>query len=164
MRKLFIPLAKLLGIYLLYHPVAYFISMLYYFFSGALSEQNGVWAILLFNLAVQILILFFTLILLFKTERIADIVRLPDDDINLTSIDRYLILHTGLILIGVVIFIYGITVFLASALNCLRYRDIAETLYYQEQQRLLSSILRAILGIILIFKSRPIARFFNEKE
>ena len=86
-------------------------------------------------------------------------------DINLTSIDRDSILHTGLILIGVVIVIYGITAFLGSVIAYFSYRDIVSTpIYYQQHERMISSIFRAILGVILIFKSVPIARFFDKRE
>ncbi len=164
MRNLFIPLAKLLGIYLLYRPLTYLASIVYYFFSSFSSEQQSILSGILYTFIFQILSLLLALILLFKTEKLADFLRLPDDDINLVGIDRYTILRTGLILIGIGTIIYAIPVIIGSAVTYFNYKDVAPmSLYYQELEKMVSSILQAILGIFLVFKSIPIARFFEKQ-
>ncbi len=164
MRKLFIPLAKLLGIYLFYRSLISLASLLYYLFSNFFSEQDTIRSNIIYTIIIQILSLLIAVILLFKTKRIADIIHLPDDDINLAGTDHYSILHTGLILIGVVIVIYGITIFLGSVVAFFYYRDTeAPRLFYQILQRMVTSILKAILGIILVFKSVQIAKYFDEQ-
>ena len=117
MRKLFIPLAKLLGIYLLYRPLTHLASILYFLFSDFSSGQQSIWSGILGAVISQTLILLLALILLFKTEKIADVVRLPEDDINLASINRYSIFFTGLILIGVVIIICAIPAFICTFIS-----------------------------------------------
>lgn len=164
MRKLFIPFAKLLGIYLFYRSLNYMVSLIYFVFSGHPSTQQPIWLNFLYSSASQLLSLLLALLLLFKTERVADIIRLPDDDTNLVGTDRCSILRTGLILIGLVLVIYGITGFLAFIVVCFSYRDTATTmLYNQVLQRIVSSIFRTVPGLILVFKSVPIARYFDKQ-
>ena len=69
MRKLFIPLAKLLGIYMLYLPLTYLAIIVYYLFSSFFSEQDVIRTTFLYTYVVHILSLLFALILLFKTEK-----------------------------------------------------------------------------------------------
>jgi len=164
MRKLFIPLAKLLGIYLFYRPLTYMAYLVYYLFLDFSSGQHSIWSGILYTVFSQILTLLMALILLFKTERIADIIQLPDDDINLAGTDRYSILYTGLILIGIGTIIYAVPVLVGSAVTYLTYRDAAVmSLHYQELQKIVSSILKTVLGIILVFKSVQIAQYFDEQ-
>lgn len=164
MRKLFIPLAKLLGIYLLYRPLTYMASIVYYLFSDFSSGVQSIWSGILYTVIFQILTLLLALILLFKTEKIAGIVRLPEDDLNLVSIDRYSIFHTGLILIGIGAIIYAIPAFLGSIVAYFKYKDIAPTsLHYQAIEKMISSTLRIVIGFILIFKSVSMARFFDKQ-
>jgi len=162
MRKLFIPLAKLLGIYFLYRPLTYMTYIIYYLVS---NTRDTFWLTLLYNSIIQILALLLALALLFKTEKIADLIRLPDDDINLSGIDSHSILRTGLILIGVGALIYAIPNFLSSAVTYFNYKNIApDSFYYQEMDKIIFSIIQAILGVILIYQSSSIARFFDERE
>ena len=164
MRKLFIPFAKLLGIYLIYRSLNYLVTILYYLFSNILTEQDAVRTGFLYTSIAQILFLILALILLFKTEKIADILRLPNDDINLGGIDHYSILHAGLILIGVVMIIYAIPTFIGSLLTFVKYRDVTPTtLHYQELQRMVSSLLKAVLGFILVFRAVQIAKHFDKQ-
>lgn len=164
MRKLFIPLAKILGIYLLYRPLTHLTSIVYFLFSDFSPESQSIWSGILYTIISQVLIALLALILLFKTEYIADVVRLPDDDINLAALDRYSIFYTGLIIIGVVIIICAIPAFLGTFVAYLKYRDITPpSLYYQALEKMISSTLRMILGFILIFRSVSIARFFDKQ-
>ena len=164
MRKLFIPLAKLLGIFMIIRPLSHLINMSFFAILSFFTEQESARSAFLYAFILNVVSLFLALVLLFKTETVADILRLPDDNTNLVGINRYTILRIGLILIGFWTITYAIPILISSAVAYFKFNYITPLRYnYGEQEKILSSILRTILGICLVFLSKQIARFFEKQ-
>ncbi|MBN2181202.1 MAG: hypothetical protein JW715_04750 [Sedimentisphaerales bacterium] len=164
MRKLFIPLAKLLGIFMLIRPVSYLAYSFYIVFLSFFHEEEYVWSVFLVSSVLHTFSLFLALILIFKTEKVTDILRLPEDNTNLVGFDRYTILRIGLILIGFGTIIYAIPILIRSVIAHVMYRNITSSIiHYQELEEISSSMVRTLLGTCLVFLSKPIARFFDKQ-
>jgi hypothetical protein len=166
MRKLFIPLAKLLGIFLIIRPASYLVFDIVYlpllmFFPG----RENAWPTVLLSCAFYLVGLFMALILIFKTNKIADIVGLPNDNEELIGIDFHTILRIGMILIGVGTTIYVAPTFIGSIVGYFSLRYNAIIGYnYQVLEKIASSMLQAIFGIGLVFMSNQISQFFSQQE
>ena len=166
MRKLFIPLAKLLGIFLIIRPVSYLVFDIVYlplliFFPG----REKTWPTVLLSCAFYLVGLFMALILIFKTDRIADIVGLPNDNDDLFGIDFSAIIRIGMLLIGVGTIIYMAPTFIGSIVGYFSLRYNAIIGYnYQVLEKIASSMLQTIFGIGLVLLSYPLAQFFNQQE
>ena len=70
MRTLFIPFAKLLGVYIILRSLFYIGYMLYFVFFYATSEQQAYQSMLIFQCLMYAIGLLLALILIFKTEKI----------------------------------------------------------------------------------------------
>lgn len=166
MRKLFIPLAKLLGLFLIIRPASYLAYDIVYlpllmFFPG----RENAWPTILLSCVFYLVGLFLALILIFKTEKIADIVGLPDDNDDLFGIDFSTILRIGMILIGLGTIIYVAPTFIGSIVGYfnLKYNTIIGY-NYQVLEKIAASMLQTVFGIGLVLLSYPLAQFFNQKE
>jgi len=163
MRKLFIPLAKLLGLFVIIRPASYLVfDIVYLPLSMFIGRQNA-WPTILLSCAFYLVGLFLALILIFKTEKIADIVGLPDDNEELTGIDFSTILRIGMILIGLGTTIYTAPTFIGSIVSYFRYNAIIGY-NYQVLEQIAASMLQTIFGIGLVLLSYPLAQFFNHQE
>ncbi len=166
MRKLFIPLAKLLGLFLIIRPASYLVFDIVYlpllmFFPG----RKNAWPMILLSCVFYFVGLFLALILIFKTEKIADIVGLPNYNDELIGIDFSTILRIGMILIGIGTIIYAAPTFIGSIVSCFNLRyNVTIGYNYQVLEKIASSMLQAIFGIGLVFLSYPIAQYFIQQE
>ncbi|MHC4546438.1 MAG: hypothetical protein ACYSYL_18325 [Planctomycetota bacterium] len=111
MRTLFIPLAKLLGIYEVFRAFFY----LQIIAPGAIlkGKINDALAI---SFSIQVIFLILALILVFKAEKIADILKIPQDKTDSPVFDFHSMLRAGLVLLGIAIFVQAIPVLIGSAL------------------------------------------------
>ena len=165
MRKLFIPLAKLLGIFLIIRPASYLVFDIVYlpllmFFPG---RENS-WPTILLSCAFNFVGLLLALILIFKTEKIADIVGLSDDNDELIGIDFSTILRIGMILIGIGTIIFAAPTFIGSIVSYINLRYNVMLRYnHQVLEKIASSMLQAIFGIGLVFMSNQISQFFSRR-
>ena len=125
MRTLFIPFAKLLGVYIILRSLFYIGYMLYFVFFYATSEQQAYQSMLIFQCLMYAIGLLLALILIFKTEKIADILKIPHDNTDSVVIDSDSVLRIGIILIGVATIIYA----LPTLINSVVFKDFYHSCY-----------------------------------
>ncbi len=164
MRTLFIPLAKLLGIYEVFRALNFLLVMVY----RAIS-RGKFFDLALISCATYVLFLILGLILIFKTERIADILKIPEDKTDSLVFNFQSILRLGLILIGVTVLIYSIPSFIGSIVSLVAAGSAERPEMYLYQRgfytaELSASILRIVFGGCLVFLSNGLVRFFSKHE
>jgi len=161
MRTLFIPFAKLLGVYAIFRPLFYIGYLLYVVSFGTISRQEAFHSMLILQCFIHAAGLLLALILIFKTEKIADILKIPHDSTDSVVIDSDSILRIGLVLIGVATIIYALPTLISSAVFILQVEDTIPRVY---QGRLWSSILQTVFGSFLMLQAHRVAQFLNKQK
>ena len=163
MRKTFIVLGKLLGLLMLYRVLSIFTQI-----GGAVgmwkmsAERSGpdmlAWvAILVVNFLLSFTL---TVLLIFKTDGIADLFGLKDEHLIAAPSIRDMLI-TGCLLIGVYTLVFAIPSFV---------KNMVEIAFWNgwEMARLLSglaaSFLQLCLGLLLVLKAKAVATLLKPKE
>jgi hypothetical protein len=158
MRTLFIPLAKLLGIYEVFRAFFY----LQIFAPGAI-RRGEISKTLVASFAIQFVFLILALILIVKAEKIADILKIPRDKIDSLEFDFQSILRAGLVLLGIAMFVWAIPTLIGVALVLIPVPEeemgLAYARYYQQ---LYTSILSIVFGGCLVLLSNRLTLFFSK--
>lgn len=161
MRTLFIPLAKLLGIYEIFRSLTYFLVG---FFRSIRSETFIDSAVA--HSPTLVIVWLLALILIFKAEKIADILRIPRDKTDSLVLDYRSILPVGLVLIGASMFIRAVPtllpslVSLAVVITSSKPPPFNPPIYFQ----LSNTILRIVLGGCLVLKADRLARLLSKNK
>lgn len=159
MRTLFIPLAKLLGIFLVFRPLCYLAYMLYYWvLSRAGVGQEPVQTAFMLSFHMHIVGLVLGLVLVFKTEKIATVFKIPPDTTDSIVINSDSVLRVGLVLIGVYIAIQAAPALVGAVVFILQQSGRTSGVY---QDKFWTSMLQTVLGICLVFQARRLAEFLN---
>ncbi len=163
MRNLFLVGAKLLGMLGLYWTILIIPQI--GFFLGANSQMNedNFSGVLIFSglLLYFLLSLSFGLILIFRTEKVADLLRIKKAEVQEIKPKTDDMLRIGIILVGIYV--------LASAIPELakiifRLAQTSMTLRSYNTTELISSIFQICLGWWLSFSSRKVAHFITKRE
>lgn len=160
MRTLFIPLAKLFGLYAVFRPLFYIANLVYMFFIRSDIKQGSFRSVFIVSCmhAAGLLLAF---LLIFKTDKVADILKLPEDRTDSIVINSGSILRTGLILIGVAILVFYIPALISLIIFIIgEERKIA----WAVQERVWRCIVEIVFGCLLLFLATPLARFLNKEE
>ncbi len=107
---------------------------------------------------MQLLALLLGLILIFKTERIAAILKIPHDTANSIVIDSDSVLRIGLLLIGFYVVISAVPTLIGATIFILQQTGRTPGIY---QDKFWTSLLQTVLGICLILQAPRLAEYFN---
>ena len=163
MRNLFLVGAKLLGMLGLYWTILIIPQI--GFLLGANAQMNednfsGAWmfsGLLLYFL----LSLAFGLILIFRTEKVADLLRIKKAEVQEIKPKTDDMLRIGIILVGIFLLASAIPEF---AKIIFRLAQTSMTLRSYNTSELISSILQICLGGWLSFSSRKVVHFITKRE
>ncbi len=161
MRTLFIPLAKLLGIFLVFQPLCYIAYMLYWVLSRAAVGQESVQSTLVLSFPMYIVGLVLGLILIFKTEKIAAFLKIPPDSAGSIVINSDSVLRVGLMLIGVYTVVQAVPTLIGALVFILQQTGKTPSVY---QDKFWTSMLQTVLGISLVLQARRLAEFLNKPK
>ena len=101
MRKYFVIGGKLLGVYLLYSSMTMLFGTLSYIVTFFNSQSDPFGKIALISSVVSLIILLiFSFVLLFRTDWLADLVKLDEESEDSLKIKSEFILRGGIVLIG----------------------------------------------------------------
>ncbi len=164
MRTLFIPLAKLLGIYEIFWALTGVLRVVHQAISGSNFDIDISGAVLracgIYSISVVPAVL-----LIWKAEAIADILRLPGDEVKILSFDFDSVLRTGLLLIGVAVLISGLPVLVMCliTLPAMISSNEPEMFVFRRSYtgQLYSSIVRIAIGFGLIFFHNQLAQLLG---
>lgn len=156
MRTLFIPLAKLLGIYEIFRALSYILVMI----SRAISSGKFVDSVFLSYYAICLIL---ALVLIFKAEKIADILKIPQDKADSLVFNFHSILRVGLVLIGIVMFIHAIPSLIYLAIVVIPMQETGYP-YYQLYHQLYTSILEGVFGVCLVLLANRLAQFLSKHK
>jgi hypothetical protein len=163
MRTLFIPLAKLLGIYEIFWALTGVLRVTYHAisgpnFSGAVFTACGIYSISVVP----------AVLLIWKAEAIADILRLPGDETERLSFDFDSVLRAGLLLIGVAVLISGLPVLVMCliTLPAMISADEPGMFVFRRSYtgQLYSSIVKIAIGFGLIFFHNQLAQLLGRQN
>lgn len=155
MRTLFIPLAKLLGIFLIFRALPGTL----YIISDAIYRQKFAVSIIL-SCIIYGFSMLLALILIFKTDKIADIVKIPQEKIDSHVFDFHSILRVGLVLIGVAMLVYAVPSLIGWAVVVMA--DQARVI--PPYRQLYTPILRIVFGSCLVLLANRLAQFLNKHK
>ncbi|HUV67251.1 MAG TPA: hypothetical protein VMW24_25400 [Sedimentisphaerales bacterium] len=158
MRTLFTPLAKLLGIFLAFRPFCYIAYMLYWRLSRAAVGQDPVQSAFMLSFPMHIVGLLLGLLLIFKTEKIAAILKIPCDTTNSIMIDSDSVLRVGLVLIGVYTVVQAAPTLIGAIVFILQQAGKTPGIY---QDKFWTSMLQTVLGICLVLQAHRLAEYLN---
>lgn len=156
MRTLFIPLAKLLGIFIVFRPFCYIVYMLYWVLSRAAVGQEPVESAFILSFPMHVVALSLGLLLIFKTEKIAAVLKIPCDTANPIMIDSDSGLRVGLVLIGVYTVVQAVPTLIGALVFILQQSGKTPGIY---QDKFWTSMLQTVLGICLVFRAPRLAEF-----
>ena len=160
MRTLFIPLAKLLGIYEVFRALSYILVMV----SRAIRSGKFIDSVVI-SCPIYAIGLILALILIFKAEKIADILKIPKDKTDSLVFDLHSILRGGLVLIGIAMFVHAIPILISSALVLIPVTvKEAGHVYARFYSQLYISTLEVVFGGCLVLLANRLARFFSKHE
>ncbi len=178
MRRLFIVGAKLLGLLCLWWAIYITLQIISYqmiFLPGHLRDSFWLIGVLL-NVAgllvYFVLAVLFALVLLFRTEWIADKVRLVKDTELPGSSDGHNLLRLGIVLLGFYVLTHAIPGVAKSSLTLLGefwlkrqpgYRDIA-SFFLQYVIPVLSRVLEVAVGLLLILMPARIIHWLEKAQ
>ena len=162
MRTLFIPLAKLLGIYEVFRALSYILLMI----SRAIRRGKFIDSVVI-TCPIYGICLILGLILIFKAEKIADILKIPQDKTDSLVFNFYSILRVGLVLIGVTALIYAIPSLIQAIVGLVAVNSVERPELFLYQSRvytaeLSASILRIVLGGCLVLLANRLAQFLSK--
>ena len=158
MRTLFIPLAKLLGIYEVFRALNILLAMIY----RAIRSGKFIDSVVI-SCPIYVLYLILGLILIFKAERIADILKIPQDKTDSLVFNFHSILRVGLVLIGIAMLIHAIPSLIGVAVVVIPVQETGypySHLYY----RLYTSILEVVFGVCLVLLANRLAQFLSKHK
>lgn len=158
MRTLFIPLAKLLGIYEIFRVLLYTLFII----SRAIRSQKFVDTVVT-SCPIYAISLVLALILIFKAEKIADILKIPQDKTDSLVFDFHSILRVGLVLIGVAMLMHAIPSLIGLAIVMIPVQETGYP-YYQLYHRLYTSILQVVFGSCLVLLANRLAQFLSKHK
>ncbi|MHC4641104.1 MAG: hypothetical protein ACYS32_05620 [Planctomycetota bacterium] len=161
MRTLFIPLAKLLGIYEIFRSLTYFLIGVF----RSIRNERFI-DIVIVDSPTLVIIWLLALILIFKAEKIADILRIPQDKTDSLVLDYRSILPVGLVLIGASMFIRTIPTLLPSLISlAIEITSSKPTMFNPPVYFQLSiTILRIVLGGCLVLKADRLAQLLSKNK
>jgi hypothetical protein len=115
MRKYFVIGGKLLGVYLLYLSLTMLFGSLSYIVTFFNPQSDPFRKIVIINSLVSLIILLiFSFVLLFRTEWLADLVKLDKESEDFLKIKSEIILRGGIVLIGLYVFATNIGRFIST--------------------------------------------------
>lgn len=172
MRGLFIVGAKLLGIYLLYWAIMSIlvsISFLLHASSGGTPFSSELFekTIVLMNFSI---VLIFVFVLLFKTEWLADKIKLPGDSLGHTAVVTSANLRLGIVFIGIYIFVThigGLITVIWSHFIANRESDMfaaTQPKGLQWSVDFVNPIITVLISFLLIFGSEQISRWLIKEK
>lgn len=161
MRTLFNLLAKLLGIFLVFRPSCYMAYMLFLLSLRAdARHESAQWTFML-SFPMHLVGLLLGLILIFKTERIAAILKIPHDTANSIVIDCDSVLRVGLLLIGFYVVINAVPTLIGATIFILQQTGKTPSIY---RDKFWTSLLQTVLGICLVLQAHRLAEFLDEPK
>ncbi|MHC4544946.1 MAG: hypothetical protein ACYTDW_10740 [Planctomycetota bacterium] len=157
MRTLFIPLAKLLGIYEIFRALSYILFII----SGAIRTEKFDNSLVI-SFSIHAILLILALILIFKAKKIADVLKIPQDTTDSLVFDFHSMLRAGLVLVGITMFVHAIPILFGSALVLIPVpaKEMGHV-YARYYQQLYISILEVVFGGCLVLLSNRLTRFLN---
>ena len=158
MRTLFIPLAKLLGIYEIFRVLFYTLFII----SRAIRSQKFVDTVVT-SCPIYAISLVLALILIFKAEKIADILKIPQDKTDSLVFDFHSILRVGLVLIGVAMLMRATPSLIGLAIVMIPVQETGYA-YAQLHHRLYTSILEVVFGGCLVLLANRLAQFLSKHK
>jgi hypothetical protein len=162
MRTLFIPLAQLLGIFLVFRPLCYIAYILYWLLSrAAVGKEPVLESAFILALPMHIVGLLLGLLLIFKTEKIAAVLKIPCDTTSSIMIDSDSVLRVGLVLIGVYTVVQAAPTLIGAVVFILQQAGKTPGIY---QDKFWTSMLQTVLGISLVLQARRLAEFLNKPK
>ena len=115
MRKYFVIGGKLLGVYLLYSSLTMLFGTISYIVISFNSQSDPFGKIAMISSVVSLIILLiFSFVLLFRTDWLADLVKLDEESEDFLKIKSEFILRGGIVLIGLYIFATNIGRFIST--------------------------------------------------
>lgn len=158
MRTLFIPLAKLLGIFLIFRSLSYILFLI----SSAIRSQKFGDSVII-SCSIQAISLLLALVLIFKAERIADILKIPQDKTDSLVFDFHSILRVGLVLIGVAMFIHALPALIGVAIVVIPMKETGYP-YSRIYHQFYTSILEVVFGGCLVLLANRLAQFLSKSK
>lgn len=164
MRTLFIPLAKLLGIYEIFRGLSYILFII----SRAVSRQS-LGETVIISCAIHAISLLLAIVLILKAERIADILKIPQDKTDSLVFNADSVLRAGLLLIGIGTLIYAVPFLIRSIIGLAVVTGAERPEMFQFQRHLYmaelsASILRIVLGGCLVLLANRLAQFLSKSK
>jgi hypothetical protein len=165
MRKLFIVLAKIVGLYQMYIGLAYFSSTLMLFkVAGTCSPGEGMSLIFagvaLFGFAL--LYFWFVRVLLIRTEWLADKIGIKSDD-ALPTLDKDTALTIGFKLIGIYIFIAALSTLARLVVDSTSYPSSMNINGYIWKYSI-PTVMKSIVALILLIRTDWVLRMVKKGE
>jgi len=165
MRRLFIILAKIVGIVLLYRWVLYFTSLLVLFtnISDLEMDDDGSVSLYIVGLIIYILLAVSgSYILILKTDWLADKLGVKDDDV-FPSIANDVVLLSGFKLIGVYVFLNALPAVFTAVFRVGSY-SMAGGLSKYIWTGALPAVIQIILSMFLLVRTESVLNFLKKGE
>jgi len=167
MRKLFIVLAKIVGLYQMYIGLAYFSSTLM-FFKVAGSCSSGDVGNLIFTgvtlFAFALLYFWFVWALLVRTEWLADKMGIKSDDI-LPTLNRDAALTVGFKLIGIYIFVLALSTLARVVVNSMEFPvGINSSAKKYMLKYSIPAIIKTVVAVVLLIRTDWILKVVKKGE
>lgn len=163
MRRTFIMFAKLLGVVLFYWTLMLFVQTCHIYWMN-LDSVHGLFSGIRWLLGILSRIalnLILSLLLMFKTEKVADWLRLKRDDELAKGPSVHRILVVGSVLIGLYVLVYAFPSFISTLVQIKGYPT-----HWSEAnmvETLVRSGLEIVLGFVLILRAEAVARFLEKR-
>ena len=163
MRPLFLVLAKLTGLLHLYWTLSGLAQMSVMFGLGSIRTEASVSTLvpILGFVLYFVFALVLAWILLFKTEWLADVLRLPTDESTTVKPPATVLLHVGIQLIGV----YAVAQAVPGLLRTLTmlHRTFDLTAQNYPWHLLAAPLAQLVVGVLLAFKADAIVSFLHQR-
>jgi hypothetical protein len=162
MRTLFVPLAKLLGIYQIFQSLSYTLFVLI----RVISRQT-VTPGMTVSALVQVISLLLALLLIVKTERIADLLGIPKDKAGAPGLDFDSVLRAGFLLMGAAMLIYAVPALVSAVIGLVLVAAAPDKPGMSQFQNrvylteLCRPILEIVLGCLLVLKTNRVVSWMQ---
>ncbi len=162
MRKTFVVLAKLMGLYLLFFTTQYFFSLTMMLSIASGNATNSRFFMSIFFSLIGLCLLFVIIwTLIFRTDWLADKVRVPDEP--LPNMNHQMVLRVGIILLGIYFLFGAFTALFNIATSAASFKELQGS-HAMILRQIITTLFKVALGGWLTFRSDVVACLIDKSE
>ena len=161
MRNIFIVAAKLLGLLQLFGAIAAFLQVAFTipFYGGEQATQMQLILIIVGSVLFLVVNLALALILVFKTEWLANLLRIPAD-VNLAPLQKPQVLNLGAKLIGLYILLQGLPSFVRALFQIGSMQPFGAFMF----STISTPVVQIGLGLFLVLKTTKVVGLITQNK